>query len=62
MSPGGEGYKGRGERNTGFARERHSPVEVLAGVVLVEQAQDVVVHGFHRGGDEDAPAAPQLGQ
>ena len=31
-------------------------------MVLGEKAQDAVVHGLHGGGDEQAPAAPQLGQ
>ena len=31
-------------------------------MVLREKAQNVVVHSLHGGGDEQAPAAPQLGQ
>ena len=60
--PGGEGNKGRGERDAGFAGKRHRPVKVPAGMVLGEQAQDVVVYSFHCGGDEQATAAPQLGK
>ena len=61
-SPRGERDKGRCERNAGCTRERDGLVEVAAGVVLVEMAQDLVVHGFHGGGDEQASARAQLGQ
>ena len=60
--PRSEGDEGRRQRDAGRAGQRQRAAEVAARMVLGQTMQYVVVHRLHGRGDEQAAAAPQLGQ